>query len=82
VPSPAGTGGSSAPLEVIKKLDSATAIGADKVALFHDLRVLRNQAAHTQDDGLTPELALRYVDLAQSLAQALDAANNGDNRRH
>jgi hypothetical protein len=53
-------------------------IGSDELALFHDLRALRNQAAHEHEEALGPESAVRYVDLAQSFVRAVERRSGGD----
>jgi hypothetical protein len=61
------------PLQLIRILDKAEALDPAQVAMFHELRSLRNEAAHSPEMALSPELALKYVDLAFSLQRALDA---------
>jgi hypothetical protein len=60
------------------KLGSALAsnqvLSADHLALYHDLRGLRNQAAHLSDSVVSRKAAIDYIDAAQRLVSALEAA--------
>ncbi len=60
-------------LQLIRILEKAQALDPAQVPIFHELRSLRNEAAHSPEMSLSPELALKYVDLAVSLQQAIDA---------
>lgn len=57
----------SSALKMVRELAKASLIPPDDVALFHDLRGLRNQATHAPDFNPTLESALNYIDLAVGL---------------
>jgi hypothetical protein len=57
----------SSALRMIRELAKASLISQDDVALFHDLRGLRNQATHAADFNPTLASALNYIDLAVGL---------------
>lgn len=54
-------------------LYKAGAITNDDMAMFNDLRVLRNQAAHDEDFSPSVDSAIQYVRLAESLISRLTA---------
>jgi hypothetical protein len=62
------------PLELIKLLESHKVIDSQLCSLFHDLRGLRNSAAHASRFEPAPELAEDYVRLALRLETTLSAA--------
>lgn len=70
--------GSSTPsrssLSAIRAVQRAQALDANWIALFHDLRVLRNEAAHSTDFSPTTEAVIKYVQLAKELATAMRVA--------
>jgi len=59
---------------VIRAIGSANVLSAEDFALYHDLRGLRNQAAHATDFTPTTDAALSYVGLASRLCGALEQA--------
>lgn len=59
---------------VIRAIGSANVLSAEDFALYHDLRGLRNQAAHATDFTPTTDVALSYVGLASRLRGALEQA--------
>ena len=59
----------SSALKMVRELAKSNIITPDDVALFHDLRGLRNQATHAPDFNPTLESALNYIDLAIGLDQ-------------
>ncbi|MEO5716794.1 MAG: hypothetical protein ABIT37_25165 [Luteolibacter sp.] len=63
------------PLTSIREIERAQILTSDYIALFHDLRVLRNEAAHSRDFDPSPESVLRYLQLSSNLMTALRAAN-------
>lgn len=65
---------SNSPLAVIRVLNKENILSAEEISLYHDLRTLRNQAAHAQDFSPTTDAALSYVELASGLRRALEAA--------
>lgn len=65
---------SNSPLAVIRSLNKEGILNADEVALYHDLRSLRNQAAHASDFSPTTDAALNYIELAGRLRQVLEKA--------
>ncbi|MGA0611779.1 hypothetical protein [Caldimonas sp. KR1-144] len=64
----------SSPLAVIRALNKAGVITPEEIALYHDLRALRNQAAHAQDFAPTTDAALNYIELAGRLRRTLERA--------
>ncbi len=67
---------SHSPFAVIRVLNKENVLSAEEVALYHDLRSLRNQAAHAQDFSPTTDAALSYIELASGLRRALEVAAN------
>ncbi len=65
-------------IHAIRALDLAKVLDAAQVAIFHDLRALRNEAAHTPEMALSTDMALRYVDVAESLARTLSAIDKSN----
>jgi hypothetical protein len=61
----------SSPLRAMRELVQAEAIGPEDAALFHDLRGLRNQAAHLEGFEPSQDAALNYVNLASQLGTRL-----------
>ncbi len=64
----------SSPLAIIRALNRESLLTNDEVALYHDLRSLRNQAAHADQFAPTTDAALNYIELASRLRQALERA--------
>ncbi|WP_157222008.1 hypothetical protein [Chromobacterium haemolyticum] len=62
------------PLAVIRALYKANTLTAEEVSLYHDLRALRNQAAHAKNFSPTTDAALSYIELASGLKRTLDIA--------
>jgi len=69
----------SSPLRMIRALTQVQAISAEDVALFQNLRGLRNQATHAPDFNPTYESALNYIDLALRLQAKFEQLANVDN---
>jgi hypothetical protein len=65
---------SHSPLAVIRVLNKENVLSAEEVSLYHDLRTLRNQAAHAQDFLPTTDAAYSYIELASGLRRALEVA--------
>lgn len=63
-------------LPAMKAIQSANALDPNYVGLFHDLRSLRNAAAHNYEFNPEPEAVLHYTKLARSLAKAIEEAAN------
>jgi len=61
-------------LPAMKAIQSANALDPNYVGLFHDLRSLRNAAAHNYDFNPEPEAVMHYAKLARSLAKAIEDA--------
>lgn len=59
---------------VIRAIGKNNILSGEDFALFHDLRALRNQAAHATDFAPTTDAALSYIDLAGRLRVALEEA--------
>jgi hypothetical protein len=62
----------SSPIKALRELVRAEAISPEDVALFHDLRGLRNQAVHFDVFEPSQGAALEYVDLASQLQSRLE----------
>ena len=63
-------------LAAMKSIQSAQALDANYVGLFHDLRALRNQAAHNYEFNPEPGAVLHYAKLARALANEINRAAN------
>jgi len=62
---------------ILRSLEKSGLLTFEDVALFNDLRVLRNQAVHDSDFSPSAESAIQFVQLADTLKQRLDhAASN------
>jgi hypothetical protein len=59
------------PLRLIESLEETGVIDARQAAVFHELRSLRNSAAHAVGFEPSPETARDYVQLAARLEQSL-----------
>jgi hypothetical protein len=57
------------PIYVLRALQAKGALDPGKVAIFNDLRALRNSAAHAPEFALSQESALEYAALATQLAE-------------
>jgi len=66
---------------VIRALEEGRVIGTRKVDLLHDLRGLRNLAAHSPDFALSTHDALDYIQWAQSMVDYLETAHRPSLRR-
>jgi len=66
-----------APTRLIEALEELRVIDARQAAVFHELRSLRNSAAHALGFEPTPEAARDYVRLAARLAQSLEESAPG-----
>lgn len=63
-------------LPAFKAIQKAGLLDSDYVSLFHDLRALRNDAAHNIEFNPSSDAVIRYTQLAKALTKALqDAAN-------
>jgi len=60
------------PLRLAKWLQAYHLLEPPKAGIFHDLRALRNQAAHAPDFAISEEVARQYIDLATRLVDYLD----------
>lgn len=58
----------------IRVVQKARMLDANWIALFHDLRSLRNEAAHLVDFSPSPEAVFKYVQLAKELSTAMRLA--------
>lgn len=59
------------PREVIAALKSKKIVSGDEVALFNQLRELRNYAAHATEFQTSPDAVKQFIDLSARLAAAL-----------
>lgn len=66
---------------VIRSLEQCRLIDAGKIALLHDLRGLRNQAAHAPDFAISTEAALDYIQLARRMREYLETAPGSETGR-
>jgi len=68
------------PHELVQTLEETGVITANQAAVFHQLRGLRNSAAHAAAFSPSPAAALEYVHLATALAQSLAPGAPGPER--
>jgi uncharacterized protein YutE (UPF0331/DUF86 family) len=61
------------PVRVIRALEKAEVVDPAPMAIFHDLRALRNQAAHAPEFALSTEAVIEYVELARRLIEYLSS---------
>ncbi|WP_341679619.1 hypothetical protein [Comamonas thiooxydans] len=61
-------------ISAIREVQKAEVLDANWIALFHDLRVMRNEAAHAIDFTPAQDVVIRYVQLAKELAAAIRKA--------
>lgn len=59
---------------VIRAIGNASLLSPEDFALYHDLRALRNQAAHATEFAPTTDAALSYIGLASRMRGALEQA--------
>jgi hypothetical protein len=59
------------PLILGQALEEASVLDHQTPAIYHQLRNLRNAAAHASDFSFTPEAAIEYADLATRLTEYL-----------
>ena len=64
-------------LDTYRAIAKANLLPLEDLALFHELRSLRNQAAHAEDFNPTKEAALNYVQLANRLRAKLGRPATG-----
>lgn len=69
------------PTRVLRALERHRVIDAGKLGLMHDLRGLRNQAAHSPEFAISTAAALEYVQLARRMFDFLKVARRGDAER-
>jgi hypothetical protein len=60
------------PLSIIRAVEKAGVLPGEDVALFNDLRVLRNRATHDAEFSPSPESVIKYVQLARGLKARID----------
>ncbi len=61
----------SSPIRVVKALAELDLLPAEDIALFHDLRGLRNQATHAPEFNPALDAVSRYLQLAAGLERRL-----------
>lgn len=61
-------------VSAIRAVQRAQALDSNWIALFHDLRALRNEAAHSTDFSPPPSAVIKYVQLAKELVNAMRIA--------
>lgn len=64
------------PLAMMRAIAQGNHLSSEDIALYHDLRALRNQAAHLDDFNPSAEAAISYLELASRLRQSLKRATN------
>ncbi|ELC0660802.1 hypothetical protein SD340_004182 [Vibrio fluvialis] len=62
-------------LDVFRALSKNKLISEAEILLFHELRGLRNSAAHDESFLPTKESALNYVEMARGLRSSIEKAN-------
>ncbi|MGH2397986.1 MAG: hypothetical protein ACRDFW_13635 [bacterium] len=60
------------PLAFIRALQRAEVLDAGKIGILHELRALRNNAAHGPDFALSGDSALEYSRVASAIVEYLD----------
>jgi hypothetical protein len=60
------------PISLFRDLSKSQLLDPELLALFQDLRALRNQAVHVSDFNPSQEAALNYIDLALRVQSALE----------
>lgn len=65
------------PIALLKALNRLEVLTRDEVALFNDLRSLRNQAVHQDNFAPSYESVLNYIDLAVRLRSAIESRLRG-----
>lgn len=63
---------------IVRALTRAQVLNPEAMTLYHNLRALRNQAAHVNDFSPTYDSALNYIELAGLLQAAIRRATGGD----
>lgn len=63
-----------APHHVVRVISKERVLSNEELALYYDLRSLRNQAAHAVDFDPSETAAIDYIKLAQKLLDAIDQA--------
>lgn len=71
-------GRSIGPMVLMREIQKAEALDQNYISLFHDLRTLRNDAAHDIDFNPPPSDVVRYIQLARELAGAINRAADGN----
>lgn len=66
-------------VSAINAVQRAQVLDSSWVALFHDLRVMRNEAAHSTEFTPPPESVIKYVQLAKELTNAMRTAADQKN---
>lgn len=61
------------PVLLLRALNRREVLTRDEVAIYNDLRALRNQAVHAGDFAPSYESALNYIDLSVRLQSAIEA---------
>lgn len=61
----------------IRAVQKAELLNNNWIALFHDLRLLRNEAAHSADFSPPPGAVIKYVQLSKELVNAIHMAAQG-----
>jgi hypothetical protein len=64
----------SSPFAVTRALTKEGILSSEDLSLFHELRSLRNQAAHADDFSPTLDAAINFIELAGRLRAVLERA--------
>lgn len=67
---------SNSPAAIVRALNGRGLLSTEDLALFHDLRALRNQASRARDFTPTTEAALNYVALSSRLRIAIQQSTS------
>ena len=59
-------------IPIIHEIQKRDLLDKTYIGLFHELRILRNNAAHQKEFNPSPENAIRYVQLTKSLVAAIN----------
>lgn len=63
---------------LIQQLAKVKIVSAGEIGIYHELRQLRNTAAHSEEHGITTKAAMDYAALATRLANKLKQSSQSD----
>lgn len=69
----------SSPVRALRELTQIKMVTSEDIALFHDLRGLRNQATHASDFHPSFEAVVNYLRLADTLRSRFEKLSGNQN---